>query len=48
MPPILTLHDSILIHTPIERCFALFTSVEIIEQELRGDAVVIKPDIAPC
>lgn len=34
MPSIFTLRDSILIHAPIERCFALSTSVEIVQQEL--------------
>jgi ligand-binding SRPBCC domain-containing protein len=31
---VFTLHDSILIHAPVERCFALSCSVAIVEREL--------------
>src|SRR5580698_5609600 len=30
-----TLRDEIVIHAPIERCFLLSTSIEIVEQELK-------------
>ena len=34
-----TLRDSILIHAPIERCFALSTSIAIVQRELRMNPV---------